>query len=72
MATCTICSKKIVLTPSASERAKKSNEPTGYFTALFTEHSKCSNQKRSAASIALIKQIASQNKAKRVAYAITV
>lgn len=38
MANCTICGKKIILVPSAKERAEKSDKPASYYTGLFTEH----------------------------------
>lgn len=45
---CTICHKRIVLVPSATERAQKdtSGRPASYYTALFTEHAACALQGR--------------------------
>lgn len=46
---CTICSKPIVLVPSAAERAAKdvSGRSTKYYTSLFTTHSECAVAQRS-------------------------
>ena len=45
---CTICSKPIILVPSAEERAKKdlTGKPAAYYRSLFTEHSDCTLRKR--------------------------
>lgn len=53
---CTICGKKIELTPSAAERAAKdtSGKPVSYFTKLFTEHADCVIKKRSKESSELL------------------
>lgn len=55
MANCTICSKPIVLVPSATERAKKYGETPNHYTTLFTAHTKCTLAKRAADTSALIK-----------------
>ena len=38
---CRICKKKIVLVPSAAERAKKFGGTPNDYTKLFTTHTKC-------------------------------
>lgn len=48
MTKCTICGKRIVLVPSAEERAAsdKSGRPASYYRSLFTEHAECTLQRR--------------------------
>jgi hypothetical protein len=72
MAKCTICNKPIILIPSAAQRAKNSNEPASFYTALFAEHNQCAVKKRSAEATALMRQIASNNAAKKVSYSAMV
>lgn len=72
MAKCTICSKTIALIPSAEERAKNGSQPASYYRALFTEHNQCAVKKRSAEATALMRQIASNNAAKKVSYSTTI
>ena len=57
---CTLCGKKIVLSPSAAERAAKdgSHKPASYFTNLFTEHTDCVIQKRNKEASELLKSSA--------------
>lgn len=45
---CTICGQKIVLVPSAEERARKdtSGRPASWYTGLFTEHADCTLRQR--------------------------
>lgn len=59
MKNCTICGKAIVLIPSASERARKdvTGKSAAYYTSLFTEHARCTVEKRSAESLALMQRI---------------
>lgn len=58
---CRVCSKPIVLVPSAAERATKyqhiDGRPAAFYTALFTEHSECTLAKRAADTTALMKRI---------------
>lgn len=62
MANCTICGKKIVLVPSAAERAKKyGGEPSDY-TNMFTTHADCAVNKRSQESTDLMRKLAGQVK----------
>ncbi len=56
MANCTICSKPIVLVPSAEERAKKYGGKPSDYTKLFTEHSECVVAKREAETLELIRR----------------
>lgn len=53
---CTICNEKIVLVPSASERAKKNGGKPSDYTKLFTEHSACVIKKRQEETSKLIKR----------------
>ncbi len=55
MMKCAICSKEIVLVPSATERAKKFGETAAYYTKLFTTHSRCFINRRSTESAALMR-----------------
>lgn len=55
MSTCTICNKKIVLTPSASERAAKYGGKPSDYTSIFTEHAACALKKREADTIELMR-----------------
>ena len=45
---CTICSKPIVLVPSAEERAKGdvTGKSAAYYRSLFTAHARCQIDKR--------------------------
>lgn len=45
---CTICQQPVILVPSAEERAKKdvTGKTAAYYRGLFTEHAKCTLQKR--------------------------
>ena len=58
--TCSICNKEIVLSPSASERAKKFGGSPSDYTKLFTTHASCAIEKRSNESILLMHQIANK------------
>lgn len=53
---CSICNKEIILTPSASERAKKYGGKPSDYTALFTEHSSCLIEKRQKETVELIRR----------------
>jgi hypothetical protein len=53
---CSICGKKIVLVPSASERAKRYGGRASDYTALFTYHAQCMTDKRNADTLELIKR----------------
>ena len=46
MKNCTICGKKIVLVPSASERAKKFGGTPSHYESLFTTHAACALEDR--------------------------
>lgn len=46
---CTSCGKPVVLIPSASERAKKSDQTPAYYTALFPKHAECVIRERDEA-----------------------
>jgi DNA-binding ferritin-like protein len=58
---CTICGKPITLVPSAAERAKKYGGKPSDYTKLFTAHSTCEVEKRSAASVALMRRLAKES-----------
>lgn len=62
MANCTICGKKIVLVPSAEERAAKFGGKASDYTKLFTTHSDCAVKKRSQESTDLMRRIAAEGK----------
>ena len=57
---CSICGKKIVLNPSASERAKVHGGKPSDYTHLFREHSECLNAKRERETIELIRKLNSK------------
>lgn len=62
MVNCTICGKKIVLVPSAQERARKfGGEPSDY-VKMFTTHSDCAVKKRSQESTDLMRRIVAEGK----------
>ncbi len=48
MSKCTICGKRIVLVPSAEERAARdvTGKSAAYYSALFKEHPECVIEKR--------------------------
>lgn len=54
---CTICGKRIVLKPSAAERARKYGGKPSDYTRLFTTHTECFVTKRSQESIELMRKI---------------
>lgn len=56
---CLHCGKKIVLVPSAQERARKYGGKPSDYSALFTVHAQCQIEKRNAMTLELIR---SQNK----------
>lgn len=56
MRNCTHCGKPIVLTPSATERAKKFGGVPSDYTNLFTIHSECLIQKRNEETSELIRR----------------
>lgn len=58
---CTICGKPIVLVPSATERARKSGGKPSDYTKLFTTHSSCAVEKRSAEAVELMRKHRDQN-----------
>lgn len=62
MANCTICGKKIVLVPSAEERAAKFGGKASDYTKLFTTHSDCAVKQRSQESTDLMRRIAAEGK----------
>lgn len=45
---CTICGKKIVLVPSAEERARKdvTGKTAAYYASIFTTHAACVLEER--------------------------
>ena len=43
---CTICKEKIVLVPSATERAKKFGGKASDYVKVFTTHAQCTIDKR--------------------------
>ena len=55
---CTYCNKPVILTPSAEERAARSNQTAAYYESLFTSHSDCFIRARNEATLQLIRTIA--------------
>ena len=53
---CNLCGKKIVLIPSAKERARKYGGKPSDYTKLFTVHSECQVQKRENETLELIRK----------------
>ena len=55
---CTICGKRIILSPSAAERAAKdvTGKPASYYTSLFREHAECTINKRTEATKELLRR----------------
>lgn len=54
---CKICGKKIVLTPSVSERVKKYGETPQFYRSIFQGHADCIIKKRSQESVDLMKKV---------------
>jgi hypothetical protein len=54
---CTHCNKKIVLIPSARERAAKFGGTPESYTKLFTMHASCLLERRAASVSELIKKL---------------
>lgn len=54
---CAICSKPIVLVPSAKERAAKYGGSPSDYTKLFTTHSECFVAKREREAVELMRRI---------------
>jgi hypothetical protein len=63
---CTICLNKIVLVPSAKERARKHGGKPSDYTKLFTAHTNCILQQRKEETSALMKKIARDQKKDKV------
>ena len=55
---CSICGKKIILVPSAKERAELYGGKPSDYVKLFTEHSECLIQKREKDTIKLMRKLA--------------
>lgn len=53
---CTECGKKIILIPSAKERAAKCGGKPSDYSKLFTVHADCAILKRERETIELIKR----------------
>jgi hypothetical protein len=64
MGNCKICGKRIVLVPSAAERARKdvTGKSAKYYESLFTSHADCFLAKRDKETRELMKQIREQEK----------
>lgn len=56
---CTICTKEIVLVPSAAERAKKYGGSPSDYTKLFRTHAHCQLAKREQETLELIRRTVS-------------
>lgn len=54
---CTICGKRIILVPSAKERAAKFGGRPSDYTRLFTEHSACAIAKRERETAELMRKL---------------
>jgi hypothetical protein len=57
MAKCTICNEKIILKPSAAERAAKCGGKPSDYTKLFTTHAACAVAQREADTVALMRRL---------------
>lgn len=53
---CSICGKRVVLIPSAAERAKRYGGTAASYTRLFTTHSECAINKRERETIELMRR----------------
>ena len=55
---CTICSKPIVLVPSAEERAKSdvTGKSAAYYRSLFTAHAQCQINRRERETLLLVQK----------------
>ena len=63
---CSICSKPVILIPSAKERAKKHGDSPESYTSLFPTHSDCWVAKRSQESVELMRRIVDDEKRNQV------
>ena len=54
---CKYCGKKVVLVPSATERAKKYGKTAAYYRALFPNHSACELSNRDRMTRELIQRL---------------
>ena len=54
---CSHCGKKIVLVPSAEDRARKYGGKPSDYTALFTIHAQCQIEKRNAMTLELMRSL---------------
>lgn len=54
---CTICSKPIVLVPSATERAAKYGNTPAFYTRLFRQHADCQLKKRAEDTTELMRRL---------------
>ena len=56
---CTICTKPIILVPSAQERSAKdiTGRPASFYTNLFTSHTHCFLQKQKQETLELMKRL---------------
>ena len=55
---CSICGEKIVLIPSAAERAKKYGGKPSDYIKIFREHTECALKKREADTRELMRRFA--------------
>ena len=53
---CTICNQRIILVPSATERAVTTGKPASYYTSLFTAHTECTLVKRAQDTAELMRR----------------
>lgn len=58
---CSICGQRIVLVPSAADRARMCGGKPGDYTKLFTQHATCTLEKRSSDVSDLLKRIQNAN-----------
>lgn len=56
---CTLCSRPIVLVPSAAERAAKdvTGKTASYYRGLFTAHSECQLKARAESTSELMRRL---------------
>jgi hypothetical protein len=56
MAKCNICGLRVVLKPSAAERARRFGGKPSDYTALFPNHAECIVRKREEETLELIRR----------------
>lgn len=68
MSNCTYCQQPIVLTPSATERARKFGGKPSDYSRQFTAHSECQIKARTQASTDLVRSICRERASSRLVF----